>query len=134
MATEEQRQEYQRQQALKIADIFSRINMKGNSSSGCSTCKNKRGIPENGYENCVVCMADYIEQERLRKLPGYKFFGVLSTITFLIVLAILAHAGWSFYSHWVASFFLDLIALSIMWKLHGMVMCRRSGQLSLEAQ
>jgi len=133
MATEQEMQKYEQEQQIKIADIFSHLNKAGNSIYPCSTCKNKRGIPEKGYDDCVVCMAEYIEQQRLNKLPGYRFFWIIDNIGSFLILAIFAHICWSWHKHWVDSFALDWVIMMIVWNLHDLVARRTRGKFSLEA-
>ena len=133
MATEQEMKKYEQEQQIKIADFFSRLNKAGNSTYPCSTCKNKRGIPEEGYDNCVICMAENIEQERLNKLPGYKFFRVIDMIGSFLPLAIFAHICWSWHKHWVDSFVLDWVIMVIVCNLNYLVERRIQGKVSLKA-
>jgi len=98
----------------------------------CKTCKKR--TPEEGHQHCIVCMAAYIEQERLKKQSFYTFFWILDNIGGLLLLGFFFHAGYSWHKHWVDSFFLDCVALTIVWNLHNVVARRTRGADSLEAQ
>lgn len=102
----------------------------------CPKCKGSKGAPQAGmeYEHCIICLAEGIEQERLRTAKGYRFFVVLDYLISALSLFSVFYLFYCWYHRWVATFFLDCLILVALVNIRGPISRRIDAEDSLEAK
>lgn len=102
------------------------------------SCKEKfdrlRPEAEPGYKFCLKCMSEGLEQDRLRKLPGYKFFMVLRLLTWIPFFGFLLLSWNAFFKGWIITAVLSAVASYLMYRVRRPIMRRTEAADSLEFQ